>query len=60
MESYSITIADPAHVAGIAAARAAYNAGREEGAPELATNEQYVQFVMAKAAESYARQYGAA
>ena len=64
METYGITITDPAHVAGITAAREAYNAALlalaegEEGAQPLATNEEYVQFVMARAAESYARQYG--
>jgi len=64
MESYSITITDPAHVAGIAAARAAYNAALPEPAdgetkPVIDTNEAYVQFVMSSAAESYAKQYKA-
>jgi len=58
METYSITIADPAHVAGIAAARAEYNARRSQDTPEITTNAEYVQFVMSRAAESYAKQYG--
>ena len=57
MESYSITIADPAHVAGITAAREAYNAALPEGGTPIDTNEGYVQFVMSRAAESYAKQY---
>jgi hypothetical protein len=77
MSSYTVTITDPAHVAGITAARAAYNAALslapaqgEEGEPSyvpaqaledhpdfIATDGDYVQFVMANAAASYARQY---
>jgi hypothetical protein len=60
METYSVTIADPAHVAGITAARETYNAALDEGGVPLATNADYVQFVMARAAESYAKQYGVA
>lgn len=58
METYTVTITDPAHVAGIAAARAAYNASLPEDGTPIETNEAYVQFVMSRAAESYARQYG--
>ena len=64
METYDIAITNPAHVAGITAAREAYNAALsalaegEDGEQPLVTNEEYVQFVMARAAESYARQYG--
>jgi len=62
MESYSIVINDPAHVAGITSARKAYNAALPEPAegetkPVIETNEAYVQFVMGRAAESYAAQY---
>jgi hypothetical protein len=76
--TYTFTITDPSHLAGITAARAAYNATLSlapasgvEGepgyvpaqAPEdhpeyLGSDQAYVQFVMGKAAESYARQYG--
>lgn len=77
MTTFSITITDPAHLAGIAAARAAFNdalslapAQGEEGGEDyvpaqtleahpdyIATDEAYVQFVMGRAAESYAGQY---
>ncbi len=58
METFTVTIADPAHIAGITAARDAYNAQRAQDDPVIATNDDYVQFVMARAAESYAKQYG--
>ena len=58
METYTVTITDPAHVAGIIAAREAYNATLPEDGVPLDTNEEYVQFVMGRAAESYAKQYG--
>ena len=58
METYTVTITDPAHVAGITAAREAYNATLPEDGVPLDTNEAYVQFVMGRAAESYAKQYG--
>jgi hypothetical protein len=67
MASFTVTITDPAHLAGITAAREAKNAAlnldegqAREGHPDyIATDAAYVQFVMAKAAESYANQYGA-
>lgn len=78
MATFQVTITDPAHLAGITAAREAFNASLqlapaqgvegEEGyvpAQELedhpdykATDGDYVQFVMSRAAESYANQYG--
>jgi hypothetical protein len=76
---FTVSITDPAKLAGIAAAREAYNAalpdefedvpveGGAEGETErkaiepkpgtLATDDDYVQFVMDRAAESYAKQY---
>ena len=57
MESYTVTITDPALVAGITSAREAYNASLPEDGVPLDTNEAYVQFVMSRAAESYAKQY---
>lgn len=70
MTTFTITIDDESHLAGIASARATYNAslqttitdaeGNESPNPELLnTDEEYVQFVMSRAAESYAKQYGA-
>ncbi len=59
METFTVTITDPAHVAGITAAREAYNASRSEDESAMATNNEYVQFVMVRAAESYAKQYDA-
>jgi hypothetical protein len=62
MAQYTVTITDPAHDAGITAAREAYNAALpiDQDPPPvlLATNAEYVQFVMASAAEGYAKQYG--
>ena len=68
MATFTITITEPAHLAGITSAREAYNAalpGAFDSAGQpilpapgtLATDAAYVQFVMAKAAESYANQY---
>jgi hypothetical protein len=69
MTSFTIEIIDESHLAGISAARAAYNSvlsetikdeqGDEIANPELiSTDSEYVQFVMSRAAESYAKQYG--
>lgn len=68
MTAFTIEITDPSHLAGITAARDAYNVslqqtvineqGEEVSNPELLdTDEEYVQFVMSKAAESYSKQY---
>jgi hypothetical protein len=68
MSTFTITIEDESYLAGIAAAREAYNStlpqtivvDEEEVAnPDLLeTDADYVQFVMSRAAESYAKQYG--
>lgn len=71
MTRFTVEIADPAALAGIAAAREARNsilAQRKadsgddapiEAHPEyLASDAAYVQFVISAAAASYARQYG--
>lgn len=68
MANFIITINNESHLAGITAAREAYNNsistniinenGEEIPNPALIkTDSDYVQFVMSKAAESYARQY---
>jgi hypothetical protein len=68
MAEFTVIITEESHIAGITAARAAYNAslpatitdedGNEITNPAiLDTDEEYVQFVMSKAAESYANQY---
>ena len=57
MESYIVTIEDPALVAGITAAREAYNAGLPTDGTPIDTDEGYVNFVMNSAAESYYNQY---
>lgn len=57
MEKYTITISDPALVAGITAAREAYNESLDGNQTPLKTNGEYVQFVMERAAQSYANQY---
>jgi hypothetical protein len=69
MTTFTIEITDDSKLAGITAARYKYNENLsltitdEEGdeIPNpaiLETDEDYVQFVMDKAAESYANQYG--
>ena len=69
MTDFTITITDESHLAGITAAREVYNNSlpatilNEEGIEIdnpalLETDNEYVQFVMSKAAESYAKQYG--
>ena len=56
--TFAIEITDSSHLAGIAAAREAYNASQPEGSENLlSTDADYVQFVMASAAESYSKQY---
>lgn len=57
MENFIITITDPADIAGITAAREAYNTGLDEDGVPFDTNDDYVQFVMSRAARSYAKQY---
>lgn len=58
MATFTVTIADPSHLAGLAAAREAYNAALPEDGVPVATDAEYVQFVMERAAQSYAAQYG--
>lgn len=68
MTTFTITIEDEHQLAGITAARLAYNALLpatvmidEEEVPNpdlLETDAEYVQFVMSRAAESYSKQYG--
>lgn len=66
MATFSISISDASQLAGIAAARAAYNAALplaegqavEDHPDYLATDTAYVRFVMTNAAASYAVQYG--
>lgn len=57
MAEFTVEITDPASLKGITAAREAYNAALPGDAAPLADDAAYVQFVMEKAAESYARQY---
>ena len=62
MTIFTIEITDETHLAGITAARTAYNNAMpdaEVANPELiSTDGDYIQFVMSRAAESYAKQYG--
>lgn len=62
--TFQVTINDADKLAGITKAREAYNAslpepteGQEHPDGYLATDAEYVQFVMDKAAESYAKHY---
>lgn len=65
--TFEIEITDADQLAGITAAREAYNAALavaegetwEEHPDYIATDAAYVQFVMERAAASYANQYGA-
>jgi hypothetical protein len=55
---FTIEITEQSHLAGITAAREAYNASQPEDSENLLTTDaDYVQFVMASAAESYFKQY---
>ncbi len=64
--TFEIEITDTAHLAGITAAREAYNAAlvviegeaAEDHPNYVATDADYVQFVLERAAASYANQYG--
>lgn len=64
--TFEIEITDTAQLAGITAARSAYNTtlavaegeAVEDHAGYIATDAAYVQFVMERAAASYANQYG--
>lgn len=69
MTIFNIEITNESHLAGITAARLQHNsalpatvtdeAGTETANPDLiSTDADYVQFVMSRAAESYAKQYG--
>lgn len=55
MADFTITLTDPTHLAGITSARLAHNAALPDD--HIPTDAEYVQFVMARAAESYANQY---
>lgn len=68
MTIFNIEITEQSHLDGITAARNAYNqslpetvlneVGEEIPNPEIIlNNDEYVQFVMSRAAESYAKQY---
>lgn len=57
MAKFTVTIVDPSYLSGITAAREAHNADLPENGTPILTDAEYVQFVMAKAAESYANQY---
>lgn len=56
---FTISITDPRKLAGITAARNAYNAANAmvDGFITMDADEQYVQFVMDGASESYTNQY---
>ena len=56
--TFTIEITDPSHLAGITSAREARNnLLLEDSSDRLNTDAEYVQFVMASAAESYSKQY---
>ena len=56
--TFTIDISEQSHLDGITKAREAYNASlAEDSADLLKTDAEYVQFVMASAAESYSKQY---
>jgi len=55
---FSIEITEQSHLDGITKAREAYNAAlADDSDDKINTDAEYVQFVMGKAAESYANQY---
>lgn len=53
---YRITITDPAELAGVAWARGEHNRGLADGEAAAATDAEFVQRVMSRAAQSWARQ----
>ena len=56
--TFTIEITEPTHLAGITSAREARNnLFPEDSTDRLNTDAEYVQFVMASAAESYSKQY---
>ena len=56
--TFTIEIIEPSYLSGITAAREARNASLPDDSGErLTTDAEYVQFVMASAAESYSKQY---
>ena len=56
--TFTIEITDPSHLTGITSAREARNnLLPEDSTDRLNTDAEYVQFVMASAAESYSKQY---
>ena len=56
--TFTIEINEQSHLDGITKAREAYNASLpDDSADRLDTDAEYVQFVMASAAESYSKQY---
>jgi hypothetical protein len=67
MAIFTVEITDPAHLLGITAARQEYNNSLFPSYDEngqtipnpgiLNTDDEYVQFVMSRAAESYSKQY---
>ncbi len=68
MTTFNIIIEDTKHLAGISAARAAYNQSipltiinddneEIENPDIIQTDADYVQFVMTRAADSYSKQY---
>lgn len=65
--TFTVAVTDAGQLAGITAARVAYNAAQPDvrdaqgnvtgKANQLATDADYVQFIFGKAAESYQKQY---
>jgi hypothetical protein len=59
MAVFSVTITEASKLAGITAAREAYNTNKGPDDPgPWPTDDVYVQFVMDRAAASYAQRYG--
>jgi hypothetical protein len=56
MTTFTIAISTQPQLDGISAARAAYN--NDNPKSSIVTDQDYVQFVMDRAATSYAQQYG--
>jgi hypothetical protein len=56
--TFTIEINEQSHLDGITKARQAHNASlADDSADYINTNEEYVQFVMESASESYSKQY---
>jgi hypothetical protein len=56
MAKFSVVLTDPAHVAGLTAARLAHNAKLPKDGLPLFSDDEFVQFMVERVAEKYAQE----